>query len=275
MKKKLLCALCVLLSILCMTSAALAAETYSDIAELYQHWSMTEWPAWVCSVSSTDGSAERLTVVVVSSQAAEELSAMLADDSTLTVVVSDGGYTDSQLRKVQEEIVDKYMTAGGPVVSIGVGWTTIDGKVTGFGESGHESRVVVGVLEEHVEEYRALLEQQYGEMVYVETGGVITLTGGGAAGDAASFREELGMKTPSPYVWYLLGLAALLCAAAFLLQRRHAFAVRQVNGQVIQASKPLTAHQVEAAVAESTEEPAPGTFEKVLEKLEQPEKNDP
>lgn len=272
MKKKLLCAVCALLSVVCLTTGALAAETYTDIAALYEHWSVTKWPSWVCSVSSTDGSGSRLTVVVESQEAAEKLVGMVADDSTLTVVVSADGYTDSQLQKVQEEIVNKYMTAGGPVVSVGVGWASIDGVVTGFGESGKESRVVVGVLEEYVEEYRELLKKQYGDMVYVEVGGFVTLTAGGEAGNAGYFREELGLEAPSPHVWYLLGLGALLCAAVALdLHRHHTAAVRTSNGHTITAPEPLTARQVEAAVAGGAEAPDDRTYQRILEKLERPD----
>ncbi len=40
-----------------------------------------------------------------------------------------------------------------------VGWAAIDGQVAGFGESGKESRVVVSVLAEYVDEHRELFQK--------------------------------------------------------------------------------------------------------------------
>ena len=169
--KKLFWVFCVLLSAVCMSGGALAAGTYANIDVLYQHWAVTTMPEWVCSVTSSNDTLGELTVVVNSQTAAEKLAAMVEDESTMTVIVSADAYTHEQLMQVQEEIVAKYMmNASGEssVVTIGVGWASIDGEVTGFGESGRESRVVVGVLEKDADEYREIFNRQYGDMVYVE-----------------------------------------------------------------------------------------------------------
>ena len=66
---------------------------------------------------------------------------------------------------------NKYMTDAAeiPVVlAVGVGGAVIDGKVTGFGESGLEKRVVVSVRYQYYEEYKKMLEDKYGDAVYVE-----------------------------------------------------------------------------------------------------------
>ena len=146
MKHKSMRILCLLLSVLCLTCAVLAAEVYPTIGDLYQHWSMTEMPDWVCSVSSTDGTSSNLTVLVNSQAAADELADMVEDESGLEIIVADGVYSHNELLHVQNEIAQKYMGPDGPVVSVGTGWALIDGEVTGFGESGRESRVVVGIL---------------------------------------------------------------------------------------------------------------------------------
>ena len=224
MRKRFLTCVCALLSVICLSVSVLAAEIYADIDALYQHWSMTEMPEWVCSVTSTDGTMGRLTVMVNSQTAAEQLAAMVEDESTMTVIVSADAFTHAELMKVQEEIVDKYMmnaAVTSPVVTVGVGWASIDGVVTGFGESGRESRVVVGVLEKYAEEYRETFRKQYGDMVYVEVSGEVVLTGSalGTAEDAVGAVEM--KRATAPVLW--LGGAALLLivgAAAFLLLKR-------------------------------------------------------
>lgn len=263
--------LCVLLSILCMTFGALAGGTYADIGVLYQHWCVTEWPAWVCSVSSTDGSSDRLTVVVESQEAAEELAAMIEDDGTLTVIVSADGYTDSQLRQVQGEIAAEHMKTPGesPVVGIGVGWTQINGQVTGFGESGRESRVVVDVLTDYVDEYRELFRERYGDMVYVEATDGVFLTTGDLTQDTG-MQEQLGIERKDAPAWYLWGLGAMLCGAAALmvLQNRPVSAAQTVGGETAADCRHLTAQQVEALVAAHTQTPDEQVHRKILKKVE-------
>ena len=224
MRKHFLGSVCALLSVVCLTVGALAAETYANIDELYQHWSMTAMPEWVCSVTSTDGTMGRLTVMVNSQDAAEQLAAMVEDESTMTVMVSTDAYTHAQLMQVQDEIVDKYMmnASGEPaIVSAGIGWASIDGVVTGFGESGRESRVVVGVLEKYADEYRELFRKQYGDMVYVEVSGEIVLTDS-TLGAADAVLEVVPVQKTSAPMLYFGGMMVVLCAvaAAFWLWKK-------------------------------------------------------
>ena len=222
MRKRFLACVCALLSAVCLTVSALAAEIYADIEALYQHWSVTTMPEWVCSVTSTDGTLGRLTVTVNSQAAVEQLAAMVEDESTMTVIVSADAYTHAELMKVKEEIVDKYMmnaAATSPIVSVGVGWASIDGVVTGFGESGRESRVVVGVLEQYAEEYREIFRKQYGDMVYVKASGEVGVTGSalGVVEDAVGSVAIERIGAPALYIG---GAALLLIAAAVFLVLR-------------------------------------------------------
>ena len=187
-----------------LTSAVSADEVYADIAALWnENWCMGSMPAWVCSVSSTDGSMEHMTVVINSAEAEQELLSMIADPSTLTVIVSETAYTERELLQVQQEIVDTYMVGPDPVVhGCGVGWATIDGEVTGFGESGKENRVVVMVLPEYADEYSAMLREQYGDMVYVEGSGRPV--------------EETAAATVRP-VWPIFAGTAIALATAYLI----------------------------------------------------------
>jgi len=217
MRNKLIFPLCVLICVLCLICGALAAQTYSNMMELYQHWETTQTPDWVCSVVSADGTSERLAVVVSSQAAADELAAMVEDASSLDIIVADGSYGYNELLRVQDEISREHMGADGkgPVVSIATGLADIDGQIVGFGESGKELRVVVGILPEYVEEYRNRFQKEYGDMVYVEVS------------EGASFRADVAIsKTPlQRYAGYILG-GAVLClgvlGAAFWLHRKKA-----------------------------------------------------
>ena len=202
MKKKLFHGLLALVFTLCMMTGGLAAQTYRDMNELYQHWSETQMPDWVCSVVSADGSSERLAVVVSSQAAADELAAMVEDGSSVEIIVADGSYGYNELLRVQDEISRKYMKddGTGPVVSIGTGLAVIDGEVVGFGESGKELRVVVGVPAEYADEYRERFQKEYADMVYVEVQEGMTLN------------TDMALQQPAmvqPVIYVLAGVVLL------------------------------------------------------------------
>ncbi len=168
---------------LCLTTAALAAETYSDIYEAFSAWDSEGYPDYVASVSSTDGSGDALTVLVTSQEGAQELQDTIADTSALTLVVDEDAIPYNTLYEIQEEIIATYMTGtDSPLAGCGIGWySDEDGQVTGFGSTGLENRVTVDVLEDEYETYKALLEEQYGDAVYV-----LSVSGYAVAEDAAT-----------------------------------------------------------------------------------------
>ena len=100
--------------------------------------------------------------------------ALIPASATLASDTYTPKYSDDELYKVYEELLDKYMNDASDaansfiVTAIGVGGAVIDGQTTGFGESGLEKRVVVTVRYQYYEEYKKLLEEQYGDIVYVE-----------------------------------------------------------------------------------------------------------
>ena len=198
------------ISVFLLSIAAQAAETYPSMAELYRHWSATQMPDWVCSVVSADGSSERLVVVVNSGAAAEELTAMLKDVSSVEIIVADSSYGYNELLRVQEAIAGEYMGANGTggVVRIATGLALVDGKVVGFGESGKELRVIVGVQPQYADEFRSRFQKQYGDMVYVEV-----------AEDVVLMDTALEPPLILQYRGCVIGILALVASAAvvFLL----------------------------------------------------------
>lgn len=201
------------ISVFLLSIAAAAAETYPSMAELYQHWCATQMPDWVCSVVSADGSSGRLAVVVNSNAAAENLTVMVEDASSVEIIVADGSYGYNELLQVQETIAGEYMGTNGKggVVSIATGLALVDGKVVGFGESGKELRVIVGVQPQYADEFRNRFQKQYGDMVYVEV-----------AEDVVRMDAVLEPPVTHQYRGYVIGVLALLASAAavFLLIRR-------------------------------------------------------
>ena len=164
--------ICLLLALLVLMVPVAAAE-FETVTDLWTWLEAEEtMPDWYCGGSSTDGSMERMTIVVNLPEAEAELRAMLTDSSDLTVIVSETAYCRKDLLWAQNEIVNAYMNGSNPpVAGVGIGWTTVDGEITGFGESGKEERVVVDVLEEYSSLISRELRALYGDMVYIQTVG--------------------------------------------------------------------------------------------------------
>lgn len=205
--------ICLLLVLAVLTVPVLGAE-FGTIYDLWNAWS-TEGttPDWVCGVSSTDGSVDHLTVIVSSAEAEAQLRAMVEDASTLTVIVSETAYSTNALQKIQKEIVAEYMQGdNSPVAGVGVGWTTVDGEVTGFGESGRESRVVVEVLDAYAQTVGAEIKARYADAVYVET------VGGYAVAETAAEEAEPVSILP---VLLTAGILVIVTAAVIVIRRKN------------------------------------------------------
>jgi len=64
---------------------------------------------------------------------------------------------------VNNEILEKYMGKDQNIYGMGLGWATVDGKSTGFGESKKEERVVLTVDESVAQEYVNKFYNIYGD----------------------------------------------------------------------------------------------------------------
>jgi len=203
------------------------------------------------------------------------------------------------LRQVQNEITEMMSSnPDGGIYSTGIGWTSADGVVFGFGESGKEFRVNVSVDKEAFYHYHTGLTARYGDRVYVDISSPISLEdgmdgmimpGGGVQAEGAAdpvkinLIEITGVFTGSTgygsiggntrgstdiLLWIIAG-AVLLCAL-LLLVRFRMFPVpakQTVNGGVIASGAPLTGKQVIAAVKESGSEPGDGVLQAILQQI--------
>jgi len=92
-----------------------------------------------------------------------ELNALAGYDLLITPCV----YSQNELMRIHGEI-SAGMGADSKIYSVGFGWTiTDDGVVHGFGESGKECRIVVGVAASEFDRYIAEFAQRYGDKVVV------------------------------------------------------------------------------------------------------------
>ena len=223
MKRRLCCFLLTALLLTAALAGAASAAEFSNVMDLYSDWEANGYPDYVAGVYSTAGGWE-MTVLLVEGfdDKADEVLSMV--DSTNGLTIATGAkYSHNALMAAYEEITETYMVNGsGDVVSCALGWHTVDGVATGFGESGKESRVIVGVKAGKAQEYAELFAKQYGGMVVVETSDGIVL-------DDAT--EESGAAGQSGIWIAVTALAACLLGSGFLFARRRALAT--ATGQVV------------------------------------------
>ena len=135
--------------------------------------------------SNIDGSntGNCLLVVDPTPERVEELRAQYGGHMTITPCK----YSYTELMRVHYEIYTRMLDQNNKIYSAGVGWHSSDGVVTGFGESGKEFRLVVGVDESEFGRYSAEFAERYGDMVFVESSsGVMAFDSADAGGDHAT-----------------------------------------------------------------------------------------
>ena len=165
--KKLLSILTALILAFGLTTSVFAAD-YADIQTAYEDWEdLQEYPDWVASVCYTDENPDGLTILVTSEEGEAELLSMLDDASDVLIYVDEEAIPYNTLLSGYNEIYENYFDEDG-VFYLDIGWTVDeDGEVVGFGSTGLESRVEVGVEAGYVEEYTALFADLYGDAVAV------------------------------------------------------------------------------------------------------------
>jgi len=157
----------ILILMLPNTFTAFASEEFQNVQALFQHWEEKGYPDYVSSVYSTDGS-EKLTILLLEREKEDVVRNMLIDESGVSF--GTGSISQETLLKVHEEILNEYILKDPMVYAAGIGWTSIDGELTGFGESKRESRVIVYVDKTHMDEYINEFRERYGDVVYVDEG---------------------------------------------------------------------------------------------------------
>ncbi len=156
-------------------------------------------------------------------------------------------YSYNELLAVSNEI-----SAGGQFYHVGIGW-----EVSGFGPSGKEPRIIVGVDESIAAEQTEKLKQAYGDMVVVQVS------------DEPVLDAEQISKKPS-LLWLLPALTIVLVGLLFLLYRRQSSLAMQTNtGSVVTGSSSVSRKQVIEAVKDSEVEPSEEVLKSILHKLDE------
>ena len=209
------------------------------------------------------------------------------------VILVPCSFSYNELMRVQNEITE--MMISNPESGIygnGIGWTSRDRNVYGFGESGKEFRVTVTVDESVFEHYYTGLTGRYGDRVHVEAGGIPANTedmdGGMMPGSGGSLDSDVGIipieisgtfigtasnvstgGSNNMYLWIITGIA-LLCALLLLIRFRlmPAPAKQTVNGNILTAGTTLTHKQIIAAIKSSGIEPGKNLFPSILKKID-------
>lgn len=248
----------VLTILACVLAAPVAAADakFENMQKLFEYWEANGYPDSVGSVFSTDGSMDKLTVLLVGdvNAGADEIRALLVDDSGLSFGAAT--YSHNALKAVNDEIVANYMGKDAKVYTVGIGWASADGAVTGFGESKKEARVVVSVDRSIAAEYANRFYELYGDKVVVQGGDAVVLA------DSAA-------QSNNRWLLPLLISMILITGAGILFFRRArpTLAMQAAGGAVVTKSAPMSRRQVEAAVKKSGHTPRDEVFYSILNRI--------
>lgn len=239
-------------------SSSSATGKFENMYALFQHWEAAGYPDSVGFVYSTDGSEGALTVLLVGDDgtAENQIRSMLISDSGLSFGTAK--YSYNELNAVADEIISNDLVKNEAFHSVGVGWTSVDGKITGFGDSGKEPRVVVGMDQSVLSEYTERFEHLYGDRVVPEASeGVIR--------DDVALAEESGAGLSG----WLLPVALLVGAGITVYIRAKLVPAMQLaTGSVVSKPAPVSRKQVEEAVKNSEVSPGDEVFNSILQKIE-------
>jgi len=241
---------------------------YERFLTIEQQWQESGYPDDIGG-SYVDYDAEKMGVFVVNPtpERIEELLLLLGDETIITSCA----YSHNELMRVHEEISGLATTPDSKIYTVGLGWINMDGVFHGFGESGKESRVVVGVDESEYDRYTALFAEQYGDMVVVETtvGGIVPYN------DAyiGSLAETAGGKNR---YWALpIILIVGLLGTFVIIQRQRTqrmSAMQTTIGDVVTVSAAATRKETIAAIKNSAVTPSDKAYNTIMERVDRTQK---
>ena len=264
--KKLITILLIIAALFSISVTAFAAndspdEQFSNIADLVQYWEEIGYPDYVGNVYSTDGSTENITILLVNDDgtAESQIRSMLVDASGVSF--GEAQYSYNSLLAINNEIVQKYMIDEQKVNSVSVGWTSIDGKVTGFGKNGKEARVVITVEENVLAEFTDEFKQLYGELVIVESGGAIILD------------EKISSPVDNTWQWILVLSIVLLIGASILYFNRTRLlpAYQTISGTTVTQSTSASKKETIDAIKKNVSSPSDAVYSSIISKITQKE----
>ncbi|MFY9286059.1 MAG: hypothetical protein ACOXZT_01830 [Tissierellaceae bacterium] len=238
-----------------------------EMRDLFSQWEMNGYPDYVGYVIYDNNLNKHVIGLVEGNQAGkDEILSQFSNPEGISFGSSK--YSYNELLEVQNEISKDAQNKEG-IYGVGVGWTTENGKVKGFGESGQEFRVVVTLDEAVYDEYASKYQAEYGDMVYLEKGSqavpVEDSVGRGAeigTMDAIEDKSNTGF-----YASIFVAMLALVSAGILINRRRTALVKQAANGEQVTESRPLTRGEVVSAVKESEIKPGDDLYDDILDKI--------
>jgi hypothetical protein len=233
--------------------------TFENITALYEHWETNGYPDYVGFVFSTDGSENNLTVLLVGDDGTVEnqIRSMLISDSGLSF--GSAKYSYNELLAIADEISSEYLEKNNLFYGLGVGWGGAGDGAPGFGDSGKEPRVVVGVDKSILTEYTKKFEKLYGDRVVVFE-------------SEAFVREDLRDVTKDKNTglsWLLIPMMLLVVAGIILfgIRTRLIPAMQTMKGTIITQSAPVSRKETIAAIKNSEVEPGDKVLNSILRRI--------
>ena len=251
----------VLITLMLMLSFAgnvLAEEVTADVSDLFTDWETNGYPDDVGGVYYDEATGGMVITLVNADEARKaEIRSMVKDPTGLSF--GESKYSYNEMLAVLKEIQNEMSDISKKIYGAGVGWANIDGKTTGFGESGKEFRIVVSVDNSVYDKYVKAYKAQYGDMVYVEpSDGFVPLRDDGIESSNA---------------WLLPTVAAMCVLMAFAtlyLKRRGLGTAMQTTSNItVTTVHPLSKQEVVQAVKESAVSPSETVHEKLMQKIEE------
>jgi len=210
------------------------------------------WDSYECYPDDIGGfywdSFRGKTIVLLTDMSEErvnELTELFGNDPSVGFAHSSVSY--NEILRIQREITEEYMWSNDDIYSVAIGWISADDGIGGFGESGGEPRVCVGVDEAAVDSYSKIFHEAYGEMVSVGVGGPIELLAEDNAfepfaGTDGSLEAADGLKAfrPSMLPWVIAScLGAVIAVACVVLIRNRNRAQKAALGSTISEGRDL------------------------------------
>lgn len=234
-------------------------DAFLQMEELINEWETNGYPDNIGHVSYNDATG-KFSIGIVEGNGVDnnEIKSLLTNSEM--VVFETAKYAYNEMLVVQGEITRELDEKEG-IYGVGIGFTTIDGTVTGFGNNSNEFRVVVTVDESRIKEYKEKYQSQYGDMVYIE--------GGDAGVDDLGVPTEDGQLENS--MWLYMSMFTILCAAilgVFVLKRRQLIMVKQsADGNNVTESPPLSKKEVISAIQNSGMEPSDNVYKSIVKEI--------
>ena len=135
-------------------------------ATMFEQWERFGYPNDIGGrYFDSDTGSVGILVVDPTPQRIAELLEMFGNN----VIITPSIYTHNELMRVHSEISEMMFShPDSGICGISTGWTSTDGVVYGFGESGKEFRVTVQVDESVFDHYSLGFMNRYGDRVFVE-----------------------------------------------------------------------------------------------------------